>query len=263
MKATLSNHDWEYLVQVIRRIMKSSSYKELCDVLLHMLNVIIPFSSGIIYQSSRANGIAKLDKPVIYHMTDVDPVLSEYLASNYPKFNTAIMSSKTIIYRQSDVIADSEAWMNSDIYQSLWKKTNCHYQLVISLVSNDIPLCVVSLFRSKEESDFTTRDIYILEVLSQTMEEKFYDILYNKGIFSSSYYSLPTLNEAFGKKFCLTNRENEILWALICNTPRIKICEALNISSSTLNKHISNIYSKLNVSSVLEIRELYASFPPE
>lgn len=59
-------------------------------------------------------------------------------------------------------------------------------------------------------------------------------------------------NKQLNKDFNLTKREHEILSFLVEGLSYKMIAERCNVSTSTVNSHIQNIYEKLQVHTVVE-----------
>ena len=98
------------------------------------------------------------------------------------------------------------------------------------------------LYRSKEDTDFSDRELEILKVINHHVSLRF--TLYPSVDIS------PESDKITGTIFnntSLTKRELEILNMIKRGVKKIDLCENLYITKNTLNKHLDNIYKKLDV----------------
>ena len=108
----------------------------------------------------------------------------------------------------------------------------------------------LAIFRSRLAPDFTDTDISILEVLNQHLGN-LYTILRGKEELPNPALSIQAITERF---HCLSRREAELccLLARRLNTTEIGAC--LFISRRTVERHIENIFDKLDVRSRGQLR---------
>jgi DNA-binding CsgD family transcriptional regulator len=109
-----------------------------------------------------------------------------------------------------------------------------------------------ALFNSKERGDFSDRDLRIGNLLAAHFAQKL-DNLRNgdKGV-SRQRYDTDRLSQ----EFRLTSRENQIIGLIIDGMTDNEVAERLNVSSSTVKKHIYNAYAKLGVNNRTQLVKL-------
>jgi len=139
-------------------------------------------------------------------------------------------------------------------YQKAYKKYNIHYEAILSLAYNNKLMGVVSLYRKKNEENFSDRDIYILNLLKNHLAYRLYSELPADESFSREKW-VRTIDK-LSSDFELTNRESEILNLMAHDEQSQSICGELFISMSTLRKHTMNIYRKLGISNRVELHKL-------
>jgi DNA-binding CsgD family transcriptional regulator len=245
LSSTLFDYEWQFLLQMVSRINYSETYTETCDTILQQMRTLIPFQTGIIFQTSRENGRVTLSHPVSTEPVDDSSDHAFFTEGNYPHWNEFIMAPYSIVFRQSDIIAPAKM-EKTRVYREIWQPRNVDWGLFISLVYKDCPLAVMGLMRDKENEDFSARDIYIMNTLKDPLERKFYSLLEGK---LRRYGSLahPERIAKTAARYGLTKRETEIV-ALICASKSSEdICRQLYITHATLSKHLSNIYGKTKV----------------
>lgn len=248
----LHEYEWRYLLQMVSRIYCAPTYREALFTLSQQMQTLIPFDNDIFYRTSRENG-----RPVIadfYTTTSAPTAITEgFLHGNYPRWSEFIMSSSSSIFRQSDLVSEDH-WEKSRVYKDIWKPQNLYYGLFISVVYRDQPLLLFGMLRSKENGDFSERDIFILQLLQDCLEHKFHQL---KSI-QCNTYSPATAEHIFARsaQYGLTKREAEIAKLICENKSSEDICEELVISIATLNKHLSNIYAKTDVKGRVQLYQL-------
>ena len=110
----------------------------------------------------------------------------------------------------------------------------------------------MALFREKDKEDFTSKEFYILHSLKDALERKFYSLLMTGGgDLLSSRIQQAAVN------YGLTKREAEIVDLVCHNLSTEEICDKLFLAPSTLSKHLSNIYSKVKVSSRIQLMAMF------
>ncbi len=107
------------------------------------------------------------------------------------------------------------------------------------------------------------RDYKIIEIFSLPL----YFLILNtlSMIFSIRYYNQPafwknnTLSDYFREKYKITEREETIIGCIIEGLSNSQISSRLFISGKTVENHLSNIYSKLNVKNRVQLVSLILS----
>lgn len=98
------------------------------------------------------------------------------------------------------------------------------------------------LYRSKDDTDFSDKELEILKIINHHVTLRF--TLYPSVDIS------PKTDKIMGTIFSnitLTKRELEILSMIKDGIKKIDLCENLHITKNTLNKHLDNIYKKLDL----------------
>ena len=97
-----------------------------------------------------------------------------------------------------------------------------------------------------ENPDFSDRDIFVLDALKKHLALRLYKDIYQQ---DHSEKKRDSFLLVFTERYNLSDQESQIVSYLINGETNESISEKLFISTSTLKKHISNIYKKTNVKS--------------
>jgi DNA-binding CsgD family transcriptional regulator len=109
---------------------------------------------------------------------------------------------------------------------------------------------VLVIFRTRSAPDFTGTDGEILDVLNQHLRTLF-AVLNRKTDIPDPALSVHAITERFRS---LSQREAELCCLLARRLNTAEIAEGLFISRRTVEKHIDNIFDKLNVRSRAQLR---------
>ncbi|MGI6229727.1 MAG: response regulator transcription factor [Tractidigestivibacter sp.] len=257
MRNKLSDDEWRYLLQMTRRLCSCSTFESLSMMFLQQIQNLITYEKGVVFQAVRESGQVRAINPVTYRYDDQSmAIINDYLAgkldcSDNIHWVQRLLMPTSSIYRHSDVVSES-AWERSETYLRLWKPQNIYFGLTAALVYCDHSLAVMSIYRDKTSGDFSTRDLYIFELLLSTLESKCYEIEQHE-----SDKGRKLAIERKSLQYHLTKRETEIVSLVSKAAGTEDICETLCIRPSTLSKHLSNIYHKTGARSRMELLGLF------
>ena len=253
MENRIREHEWQFMIKLIARLEWCTTSDEFFSTLYEQLRTLIPYYKGVAFLTDRKDSQGILSSSYSTKSPDGITDHSFFTKGKYPAWSEYIMDSESAVFKQSNIIEPGK-WEKTRVYREVWKPQNIYWGLMISLVCNDVPLAVVGFFRSRDQQDFSDREMFILRNLIKPLEAILFRILKkNEGKAVSSDYGLIAAAEKYG----LTKRENEIVMAVSEGMSDKEICEKLCIAQTTLNKHISNIYAKTNTHSRLGLIMLF------
>ena len=134
-----------------------------------------------------------------------------------------------------------------------WLEPNhMHYCISSTVAYNNIAYAGLSFFRSKEEEDFSDLDKKIFSVINDHLSIKFYLNQDCPGVQNKTAVD-------FAPKYKLSNKEAEILNCIRKGVLREDLPDQLCISENTLKKHLTHIYTKLNINRFEQLIQLSVS----
>ena len=253
MSLTLFDYEWQFLIQMTTRINYCGTYSETCTTLLQQARTLIPYRSGVVFQAGRENGLGILTNPISTEQVDDRSDHDFFIGGNYPHWDEFIMSPFSSVFRQSDIIPPGK-WENTRVYRDVWQPKGMYWGLFVSLVHKDVPLAVLGIMRDIDSSDFSARDIYILNTLKDPLERKFFSLLEDrKTTGNAGADRIMRATASFG----LTKRESEIVSLVCAGKGSTEMCQILYITHATLSKHLSNIYAKTKVRNRTQLFALF------
>ncbi len=159
------------------------------------------------------------------------------------------------VYKDTDLIKNSVR-EKTEIYNNWMKPLGVYYGSGSSINKNGTMLGSVSLFRGKASSDFTSRDLYLLNLFNQHLANRLYQ-LFPRGIDPGNYIDQEYKDGTF-LRYNLTVKEKEVAELLFEGLNNAQIGEKLFITESTVKKHLTSIFNKCEVKSRVQLIKLLA-----
>ena len=253
MSSTLFDYEWQFLIQMTTRINYCTTYQETCNTFLQQIRTLIPHQAGVVFQAGRENGRVVLNNPISTEHIDDKHGHNFFIEGEYPHWEEFIMSLYSSVFRQSDIIPPGK-WEKTRVYNDVWQPKDIYWGIFVSLVHKDVPLAILGILRDKESGDFSARDIYIMNMLKDPLERKFFDLLEERGQFGA--ISADRILRA-SADFGLTKRETEIVSLICAGKGSNEMCQTLFITQATISKHLSNIYTKTKVKNRAQLFALF------
>lgn len=159
-----------------------------------------------------------------------------------------LYSKASVVLKESDLLNDEQR-LSDVIYRECYRVWQVYDTVQLSIVYRRKFFGVVTLFHTREDPPFSEDDIALLKSLSRHLNYAF-----SRPAPGSSSLEIPAVDlTKIPEGEHLTPRENEILGLIYRMKTNQEICEQLRITDNTLQKHLQNIYRKLNISSRLEL----------
>ena len=123
------------------------------------------------------------------------------------------------------------------------------------IIRNGQIIGIFNLFRSEALGDFSEKDIYILNVLKNHIE----NMIVNSMQLSRQQVAMENCLQQMKEKYGITDREKDILKLIGEGCSNSEICDKLVVSLSTVKKHVYNLYTKTGVKSRTQLLNLLYS----
>lgn len=158
-----------------------------------------------------------------------------------------IHASESMVIRESDLLKDHQR-LNSPIYQRFYNRYNIYDTLQMSIAWGNKILAVLTLYRTKDDGLFKNDDVFWLQTLKKHIQYAFYVHTLKKKD-EKKTDSLPQLISLYH----LTRKEAEVVELIFEEYANPEIARRLQITEHTLQKHLQNIYRKLQISARWEL----------
>lgn len=247
----MQNNEFLLVNNIIYQIYSIPDFDTMKITFLNLLKMLIPNTAASILMADHTDSKNLLCEPIcvpeVYSETEKHYLLNE--DEDYTRW--VMLSGQCLLIRESDLMPDEER-IKTALYKKCYEPFGLHYSIQLNLVYNDLFLGVLTIYRSKEEGDFTSDEMFLVKAFSDHLNLRFYEF-YTKDDKNSSSTSYSITHLA--SKYNLTNREEEVLQLIFEDMDSDQIADKLFISSYTLKKHLQNLYKKFNVSSKRNLLE--------
>lgn len=232
------------------------SLEDIKENFFQRLKIIVPFSyASIMLKKTSDPEDVTLCNPICYpeYFSEAEEAyLSSSLDDDYLLWNLYAKESKLL--RVSDIL-DEDKRLNSPLYTTCYKKFDVYDDMQFTIVYNEKLLGLLTLYRTRIDGTFTTEDMFFVRALGMHLNAVMHRMLDTGSDCNSQHtnaHRLARIQEAYQ----LTARETEICARLLRFETNAEIADALGIRENTLQKHLQNLFRKLNVSSKWDVLRL-------
>lgn len=173
----------------------------------------------------------------------------QYQYSDYVAWSFA--SDEPMVYKDSDMISPALR-ERSAIYIHWMEPMGIYYSIGSTVMGRCHLFGSVTLFRSREEGDFSGLEVQILRILNQHLSAHF-AFLWPDG-------PVPQGNSSGFDRMLMqrgiSNREAEIAKLVTQGLTNQEIARQLYISENTVKKHINSLFRKLGIASRVQLLRL-------
>ena len=230
------------------------SLEDIKENFFQRLKLIVPFSyASILLKKHPDSEDVVLCNPICYPESFLEAenaYLSHEPDADYMVWNLYAKESKLL---RSSAILDEQTRLNSPLYKNCYRKFDVYDDMQFTIVCDGKLLGLLTLYRTSIDGAFTTDDMFFIRALGMHLNTVMNRML-----------SVPCVRHIcdeqrlceMKERFSLTGREVEILSHLYRFESNAEIADALGIRENTLQKHLQNLFRKLNVASKWEILRL-------
>jgi DNA-binding CsgD family transcriptional regulator len=246
----LEEWEWNEINNILLELYMQEDIVTLSNRLLQMLHLIILYTKGYFILLDDRRKIIR-EKSYFAGMEEeaVNEYINHYFYKDYLHYMYETTVS-TVVYKDSEMLDDKER-KEYNFYKDFMEAMNVPYGCGILIIKDGKPIGILNLFKSSELGDFFKKDIYILNILKNHIENIICKLLKeeNKNLLEVDFRDKV-------EKFGITKREYEIVKLLLKGFSNTQICDELQVSLSTVKTHIYNIYAKLGVKSRTQLINL-------
>ena len=236
---------------VLYNLYSCTSLTDLRDSFLKRLKLLVPFSYASLLLTDSPDKTVTLSNTRILCCPDYFAEAErEYLAhtEDDPLF-WLINGAESTLIRESDIL-EEEKRLSSPLYQGCYRKYHIYDTLQFSISCQNHFFGILTLYRTKAEEVFSDDDMFRLKSLGLHLNAVVYR-LYHPVCGHSTEYT-GNLTE-LTRTYHLTPKESEVLSLLFRFYRNDEIASKMEISENTIQKHLQNLFRKLNVSSKWEL----------
>lgn len=250
--ASISEHDWNMINNILLEIYSLDDIKDIAVNFLNLVRVLIPYSQAyfIIFDEKQE---IDCEKSSFYNVTEENKNRYIHYFYNVDYIRYIYNFTRPITTKDTEIMPD-HLREKTEFYQGFLLPQNIPYGGGILFAKENKLLGLLNLFRSKELGDITERETSILEIIKDHLN----NILFSITLSSSANDGRKSLKADDLTRYNLSKRENEIVQLLIKGYTNNEISEHLCISTSTVKKHVYNIFTKIGVNSRMQLMKFMA-----
>lgn len=247
------------LNNIIFQIYNIDDFEIMKREVLNSLRYFIPYKCASFLM---ANGSSNFDGNNYANSLLSEPVCNpekyvemekKYMLFEERDFSSWILhQNESVTLRITDAITDEER-IKTEVYKNCFEPFGLHYSLDMTIASRGQLLGDLTLYRGKEDGDFTSDEVWFMRLLSRHLNARFYVNKY--GHLSVQKVGIGQIGHLI-EQYKLTKREAEILYKIMQGCKNDEICEQLYFTQNTLKKHLHNLYQKTGVSSRVQLLAL-------
>lgn len=243
MVEKLTEREWHFINEISLTIHSVSDPAQMRTEFLNLLQSLVKFRYASCYLFEDGKAVS----PVGIDFTEEE--LNSYdrkleKIDPFRPLRKLFFDQKHPAVRVNDYVFDEDIETQT-YFREVWKPKNIRYSLFAGFGYQGEMLGCVSLYRTEDQEEFSDRDILIMNILKEHMNIRLFRD--TQGAFSGK--SIADLRGDFG----LTDRELEVVQLWYRGLTDSEICREMAISNNTLKKHISNLFSKMNINSRVEL----------
>ena len=242
-------NDFMLLSEIIYHINACGTLRELERILFPQIGQLIPFCAASYIQMEEAQGTGKPQGSLLFcQPASFAPAERRWLKLDRNYTDWLSCSGELTVVRDSELFGMDR--MNNPAYREVYQNYQVFDAIQMNVVHEGRTVGRLTLFRNREQGEFTDRDTFSLQLLSKHINLAFRRCL---GLTTGEEQAdLPCLAAEYG----LTRREAEVLGCIFRGMDNAEICQALSISKNTLYKHNNSIFQKCGVKSRWELTKL-------
>lgn len=245
----ITENEWKFINEIVLQIHGNEDIDSMRKELFDMLQYIVKFDYGAFFLC-KDGGVTK---PVGYNITkeELETNTGEMEEINPLKtLKNLLMDPKHPAIRVSEYMFE-EKLEDTEYYNLVWKPKNIRYSILVGIGYKGSDLGSINLYRTEERHDFSDKDLEIVNILKAHLNIRLWR--------DSQAYRIKPEQSSLKATYGLTDRETEIIELWSRGLTDNEISDRLCISKNTLKKHISNVFSKLEINSRVELLKIISS----
>ena len=175
---------------------------------------------------------------------------SEHFYQQSPLLKAALTSSNVALKIGANISINE--WERMDFFNYFIVPQHIYWELFVGLRWRNRLQGMITLWRPREQSDFTEVDMFKAEMLAPHLMLAVHNMFnYSNTIHTENQNN--TIETDFKNGFHLSKREMDILRCVISGMSYNEISDKLFISRLTVHTHVKNIYRKIGIRNKVDL----------
>lgn len=245
----ITENEWKFINEILLQIHGNEDIDNMRKEMFNMLQYIVKFDYGAFFLC-KDGGVTN---PVGYNISkkelETDTGQMEEI-NPLRTLKNLMMDSKHPAIRVSEYMFE-EKLEDAEYYNLIWKPKHIRYSILAGIGYKGKALGSINLYRTDDKNEFSDKDLEIVNILKAHLNIRLYR--------ENEPYRINPAESSLKTIYGLTDRETEIIELWSRGLTDNEISDRLAISKNTLKKHISNVFSKLEINSRVELLKIISS----
>lgn len=256
--SNLSIQQWEIVYEASLRIMRATTMEEFAQESLGAFAALIPARQYMLF-TFKGYASDRIEYDQAYTYGTAVHYMDRFLNGGYTEedriFSRMSLKIGDCAYRDSDII-DEDTLVNLRMYKEIYAKDGVHYGMRINMAADNKLVGSYSIFRPREDGDFSELELEICKRLSPLLSLRFNQIRKSQLAHAEDEGARLSRLEAMDH-YGLTAREYQVAELVAKGCSDDEVAETLSITPSTARKHLYNAYAKLAVNKRSQLESLF------
>lgn len=250
----LDGHRWEFINETALWLHGQTERSAIQHGILERLSGGIPHRMSLFDLCRMEEGRIEYFDPVSATMPAdaIERYYRRYAPQDYTTWS--FTPEQATVYRDLDLV-DAAIRDTTPIYREWMEPLDLYFGMGCTIVMEGVLFGSVTLFRSREEGDFSEDDVRVITEIGRHLGVRFHT-LWPQGLARTEQRD-AILDLA--ERSNITGRELEVMRAMVAGRTNREIAGALFISESTVKKHVNAVYRKLGIANRMELVQLIGS----
>lgn len=233
----MTEKEWRLFNEVLLEIYYSENLQQFGKKCLNLIKIFIPYTQGY-FVVVNENGEVDTRYSVFENVSQQrrQEYIDVYFKDDY--LMDMCYFSKSMAYRDTDLLSD-EKRIGSKMYQNYLKPQKLDLGCGLIIMQDGRTKVFLNLLRTSGEEDVSNHEMEILHTFLPHFEKNVLAYLEHNMLFKKYQESAMEAQ--------LSGREQEIAQLVMAGCSNQEIGDRLGISTATVKKHLSNIFTKKGI----------------
>lgn len=233
----MTEKEWRLFNEVLLEIYYSENLQQFGKKCLNLIKIFIPYTQGY-FVVVNENGEVDTRYSVFENVSQQrrQEYIDVYFKDDY--LMDMCYFSKSMAYRDTDLLSD-EKRIGSKMYQNYLKPQKLDLGCGLIIMQEGRTKVFLNLLRTSGEEDVSNHEMEILHTFLPHFEKNVLAYLEHNMLFKKYQESAVEAQ--------LSGREQEIVQLVMAGYSNQEIGNRLGISTATVKKHLSNIFTKTGI----------------
>lgn len=251
MYPELNRSEWCELNELALWLHGTQDVNRLQGETLERLSHLIPHQASMFDLCRSSNGRIEYLHPVstTFSPEALDAYYRTYAEQDYTTW--CFTRDRATVYRDLDLVS-AQVRDSTPIFREWMEPLGLYYGMGCTLVADRMIFGSITLFRGKEEGDFSDSELALLGELARHLSIHLQLLFPNGFVHEESIDRVASI----ARKHGISERELAVMRLMLSGSTNREIASRLLISESTVKKHVNAVYRKFEVDNRMQLAHI-------